>query len=66
MACSDRDPVVRIGSSPGRLLGSFPVARDRVYAFLLAHTEALPCLSRAEHLARFKELVSVFQGRCRR
>ncbi len=33
-----------------------------MYAFLLAHAQAIPSLSRAQHLARFKELASTFQG----
>lgn len=58
----DRGSIFRIRSSPGCLLGSFPVGPDLVYAFLLAHHAAVPSLSRDEHLDRFKELASTFRG----
>ena len=62
MECPDVDTVFMIRSTPGTLLGSFQVGPQLVYAFLLAHAQAIPSLSRAQHLARFKELASTFQG----
>jgi 2-polyprenyl-6-methoxyphenol hydroxylase-like FAD-dependent oxidoreductase len=62
MECSDGDTVFRIRSGRGRLLGSFQVAPNLVYAFLLAHYAALPALSRDAQLKRFKELASEFDG----
>ena len=62
MECPDVDTVFMIRSTPGTLLGSFQVGPQLVYAFLLAHAQEIPSLSRAQHLARFKELASTFQG----
>ena len=44
------------------LLGSFQVGHQLVYAFLLVHAAEIPSLSRAQHMARFKELASSFHG----
>lgn len=62
MECSDCDTVFRIRFSPGRVLGSFQVGPNLVYAFLLAHHAGLPSFLRDEHLERFKELASQFHG----
>jgi len=62
MECSDCDTVFRIRFSPGRVLGSFQVGPNLVYAFLLAHHAGLPSLLRDEHLERFKELASQFHA----
>jgi 2-polyprenyl-6-methoxyphenol hydroxylase-like FAD-dependent oxidoreductase len=56
------DRVFRIRSAPGRLLGSFQVAPDLIYAFLLAHFAVPPALSRVGNLQRFKALASEFDG----
>jgi 2-heptyl-3-hydroxy-4(1H)-quinolone synthase len=58
----DDDGVFAISSMPGTLLGSFQVSPNLVYAFLLVHTAEIPSLSRARHLARFKEKASSFRG----
>jgi 2-polyprenyl-6-methoxyphenol hydroxylase-like FAD-dependent oxidoreductase len=60
--CADCDPVFTHQSSPGFLLGSFPVGLDLVYVFLLAHHAAMPSLSRDERLDRFKQLATRFHG----
>jgi FAD-dependent urate hydroxylase len=57
-----RDPVFRFSSTPGCLLGSFPVGPGLVYAFLLLHSAQLPALARDERLARFKELAAQFSA----
>src|SRR6478736_6173398 len=62
MECLDGDRVFTIRSMPGTLLGSFQVGPQLVYAFLLVHASEIPSLSRAQHLARFKELASTFHG----
>jgi len=62
MQCADCDPVFRLSTTTGCFLGSFPVAPDQVYAFLLAHYAGIPALSREERLARFKELAAHFHG----
>ncbi len=62
MECPDNDRVFTIRSMPGTVLGSFQVAPQLVYAFLLVHAAEIPSLSRAQHLARFKELASSFHG----
>jgi 2-polyprenyl-6-methoxyphenol hydroxylase-like FAD-dependent oxidoreductase len=62
MEFPDTDRVFTIRSTPGSLLGSFQVAPQLVYAFLLVHAAEIPSLSRAQHLARFKELASSFHG----
>jgi 2-polyprenyl-6-methoxyphenol hydroxylase-like FAD-dependent oxidoreductase len=62
MESSDDDPVLRIRSSPGYLLGSFQVGPSLIYAFLLAHHAVPPTLSRDERLERFKELAARFHG----
>lgn len=53
-------PVFRLSSATGCFLGSFPVAPNMVYAFLLAYYAEIPILSRAERLARFKKLAMRF------
>jgi 2-heptyl-3-hydroxy-4(1H)-quinolone synthase len=62
MECSGGDSVFNIRSGSGRLLGSFQVAPNLVYAFLLAHYPELPPLSRQAHLKRLKELAAQFEG----
>ena len=62
MESAHNDTVFRIRSRPGTLLGSFPVGPQLVYTFLLAHMPEIPALSRAQHLARFKQLASAFHG----
>ena len=62
MNCADCEPVFRLSSTTGCFLGSFPVGSQLVYAFLLAHYAEIPVLSRAEHLARLKELARPFHG----
>ena len=62
MDCADGDTVFRIRSSRGRLLGSFQVAPNLIYAFLLAHQTELPTLSRDGNLKRLKELALEFDG----
>jgi 2-heptyl-3-hydroxy-4(1H)-quinolone synthase len=62
MACAHWDPVFRFSSTPGCLLGSFPVGPGLVYAFLLFHCAAVPVMSRDERLARFKELSARFRA----
>jgi 2-polyprenyl-6-methoxyphenol hydroxylase-like FAD-dependent oxidoreductase len=62
MECPDWEPVLRISSATGSFLGSFPVAPNLVYAFLLAHFAQVPALSRDERLARFKDLAANFHG----
>jgi 2-polyprenyl-6-methoxyphenol hydroxylase-like FAD-dependent oxidoreductase len=57
------DPVFRFSSTPGRLLGTFPVGPDLVYAFLLAHCAEVPILSRAARLSSLKELAAQFPGK---
>jgi 2-polyprenyl-6-methoxyphenol hydroxylase-like FAD-dependent oxidoreductase len=57
-----QDPVFRFSSTPGCLLGSFPVGPGLVYAFLLFHTAEIPALSRDGRLARFKELAAQFSA----
>ena len=47
---------------PATVLGSFQVGPQLVYAFLLVHAAEIPSLSRAQHLARFRELASSFHG----
>jgi hypothetical protein len=41
MESAQWDPVFRFSSTPGCLLGSFPVGPDLVYAFLLFHSAHL-------------------------
>jgi len=62
MEYPDSDKVFTIRSEPGTILGSFQVGPQLVYAFLLVHAAEIPSLSRTQHLARFKELASSFQG----
>jgi 2-polyprenyl-6-methoxyphenol hydroxylase-like FAD-dependent oxidoreductase len=62
MEYPDTDQVFTIRSKPGTILGSFQVGPQLVYAFLLFHAAEIPSLSRAQHLARFKELASSFHG----
>jgi 2-polyprenyl-6-methoxyphenol hydroxylase-like FAD-dependent oxidoreductase len=62
MECADIDRVFTIRSMPGTILGSFQVGPQLVYAFLLFHAAEIPSLSRAQHLARFKEVASSFHG----
>ncbi len=62
MSSPSSDRVFTISSMPGSLLGSFPVGPELVYAFLLVHAAEVTSLSRAQHLARFKELASAFHG----
>jgi 2-polyprenyl-6-methoxyphenol hydroxylase-like FAD-dependent oxidoreductase len=62
MECPSCDPVFRISSAADCTLGSFPVAPNLVYAFLLAHFAEAPALSRDERLARFKERAAIFRG----
>jgi 2-polyprenyl-6-methoxyphenol hydroxylase-like FAD-dependent oxidoreductase len=62
MDSHERDPVFRLSTTTGCFLGSFPVAPGLVYAFLLATSADIPVLSRAERLARFKELAAGFRG----
>lgn len=62
MDCPGGDTVFRIRSAHGRLLGSFQVAPNLIYAFLLAHQTELPALSRDENLKRLKELALEFDG----
>ena len=62
MECPDIDTVFMIRSIPGTVLGSFQVGPQLVYTFLLANASEIPTLSRAQHLARFKELASTFHG----
>ena len=62
MESPNNDQVFTIRSKPGTLLGSFQVGAQLVYAFLLVHAAEIPSLSRAQHLARFKELASSFHG----
>jgi len=62
MEYSSNDAALSIRSAPGRLLGSFQVAPNLVYAFLLARYPVLPSLSRQEHLDHLKQLASEFEG----
>jgi 2-polyprenyl-6-methoxyphenol hydroxylase-like FAD-dependent oxidoreductase len=62
MAGADPEPVFRFSSTPGCLLGSFPVGPGLVYAFLLFHSPQIPVLSRDESLTRFKDLASQFRA----
>jgi 2-polyprenyl-6-methoxyphenol hydroxylase-like FAD-dependent oxidoreductase len=62
LECSDCDPTLRISSTAGCFLGSFPVGPGLVYAFLLAHYAEVPVLPPEQRLARFKELAAQFQG----
>lgn len=62
MECAHWAPVFRFNSTPGCLLGSFPVGPGLVYAFLLYHSAEIPVLSRDERLARFKELAARFRA----
>jgi 2-polyprenyl-6-methoxyphenol hydroxylase-like FAD-dependent oxidoreductase len=62
MQSPNTDKVFTIRSTPGALLGSFQVAPNTAYAFLLAHAPEIPELSRAEHLVRLKELAGTFHG----
>lgn len=62
MVCADGDAVFRIRSGSGSLLGSFQVAPNLIYAFLLAHHAELPILSRDGNLKRLKELALEFDG----
>ena len=59
---ADLGPVFRFSSAGGRLLGTFPVGPNLMYAFLLAHCAEIPVLSRAAHLSGFKELAAQFPG----
>jgi 2-polyprenyl-6-methoxyphenol hydroxylase-like FAD-dependent oxidoreductase len=56
---SDR-VVIRLG--PGCVLGTFKVAADILYAFVLAHEPRAPSPS-ADHLEQLKELARRFRGR---
>jgi hypothetical protein len=51
MECSDYDPEFRLSSTAGATLGSFLVAPNLMYAFLLAHCAEIPALSRDARLA---------------
>lgn len=62
MECTDCDPVFRLSTTTGCFLGSFPVAPDLMYAFLLANCAEVPALSRHDRLARLKELAANFHG----
>jgi 2-polyprenyl-6-methoxyphenol hydroxylase-like FAD-dependent oxidoreductase len=62
MSSAERDPVFRLSTTQGCFLGSFPVAPNLIYAFLLAHDTEIPVVSRDEHLARLKELSGQFRG----
>ena len=62
MHCPSGDTVFRIRSVPGRILGSFQVAPNLIYAFLLAHQSELPALSRQGNLERLRELALEFDG----
>jgi 2-polyprenyl-6-methoxyphenol hydroxylase-like FAD-dependent oxidoreductase len=62
MTCADCDPVFRLSTTEGRFLGSFPVAPQRIYAFVLAHSDEIPVLSRDQRLARLKALADHFRG----
>src|SRR4051812_6828754 len=59
--CTDFDPVFRLSTTQGRFFGSFPVAPNAMYAFLLAHNAEVPALSRDERLATFKALAGEFR-----
>jgi|tagenome__1003787_1003787.scaffolds.fasta_scaffold20882844_2 2-polyprenyl-6-methoxyphenol hydroxylase-like FAD-dependent oxidoreductase len=62
MSSAECDPVFRLSTTQGCFLGSFPVAPNVIYAFLLAHHPEVPALSHDERLARLKELSGQFRG----
>jgi 2-polyprenyl-6-methoxyphenol hydroxylase-like FAD-dependent oxidoreductase len=62
MQCTDPEPVFRLSTTSGSFLGSFPVAPDLMYAFLLAHCPQIPVLSRPQRLTRLKALAAKFAG----
>jgi 2-polyprenyl-6-methoxyphenol hydroxylase-like FAD-dependent oxidoreductase len=62
MACTNCGTELIIRITPGLVLGSFNVAPDLLYAFILAHYPAPPSLSREQHLERLKELAGKFHG----
>jgi 2-polyprenyl-6-methoxyphenol hydroxylase-like FAD-dependent oxidoreductase len=62
MEGSDHSATLTIRISPGLALGSFDVAPNLTYAFILAHYPEPPSLSRHEHLERMKELARRFRG----
>jgi flavin-dependent dehydrogenase len=51
-----------LSSTSGCFLGSFPVAPNLIYAFLLANYAEFPVLSYEERLTRFKEQAARFHG----
>jgi 2-polyprenyl-6-methoxyphenol hydroxylase-like FAD-dependent oxidoreductase len=62
MQCTDPEPVFRLSTTSGSFLGSFPVAPDLMYAFLLTHCPQIPVLSRPQRLTRLKALAAMFAG----
>lgn len=63
MECdSDLEPVFRLSSTMGRFLGSFPVAPNLVYAFLLVHFAEVPALSGDDRLLRLQDEAAHFEG----
>ena len=62
MDTADCDAVFRLSTTTGRFLGSFPVGRNLMYAFLLAHYTEFPAASRENRLELLKELAAGFRG----
>jgi 2-polyprenyl-6-methoxyphenol hydroxylase-like FAD-dependent oxidoreductase len=62
MECSEPDAVFRLSTTTGCFLGSFPVAPDLVYAFLLASSADIRVLPADQGLAHFKDLAAGFRG----
>lgn len=62
MDTTDSDAVFRLSTTTGRFLGSFPVGRNLMCAFLLAHFIEIPAGSRENRLELLKELAAAFRG----